>query len=135
MDRRTEHHRDALTLARNILLNSGRTLVAGSAPAWTFLIRTPLAVEAGVRAVLRDTLGAKRVSRYPEYAVGAPLAFDPYLVFDGGIAVRDVEHKVSDGTWNRSDLNQAVTFAEAFGCRDLALLRFRPRTVRRLGPV
>ena len=57
-DRRTGHYADAIALARNLLWSTGRSLSSGSTSAWTFLIRTPEMVEAGIRSVLAERLGA-----------------------------------------------------------------------------
>ena len=55
LDRRTAHYADALALARSVLANIRRTLKHGEAVVWTFLIRTPELVEAGVRNELPRT--------------------------------------------------------------------------------
>ncbi|MGI8534070.1 MAG: 5-methylcytosine restriction system specificity protein McrC, partial [Candidatus Limnocylindrales bacterium] len=62
-DRRTGHYADAVALARSLLRSTGRSLSAGGAAAWTFLIRTPEMVEAGIRAVLAERLGARMVRK------------------------------------------------------------------------
>jgi hypothetical protein len=50
-------------------------------------------------------------------------------VFGHGYAVADVKYKVSGGEWPRSDLYQAIAFAEAFGTTEAAIVRFRPPSI------
>jgi len=128
-DRRSGHYADALALGRHVLLGQGRTLAHGSDLAWSFLIRTPEMVESGIRAVLAGALGPDRVTKVGRAATGATLTFNPDLVFDGGRAIGDVKYKLSRGDWDRQDLNQVVTFAEAFRTDAAALIRFRSSSV------
>jgi len=51
-ERRSAHYAISLQLARHVLAATGRTVAAGPAPAWTFLIRTPELIEDAVRAIL-----------------------------------------------------------------------------------
>jgi 5-methylcytosine-specific restriction enzyme subunit McrC len=128
VDRRTGHYRDSVLLARQVLHAIGRQVRAGTDAAWTFLIRTPDLVEAGVRAVLADGLAPTRVTKETRHATGSTLSFNPDLVFDHGRAVGDVKYKVSGSDWGRGDLYQAIAFAEAFGAMDAVVVGFGATT-------
>lgn len=105
----------AIALGRNLLRWTGRSLAEGGAAAWTFLIRTPEMVEAGVRSVLAERLGPGTVRKEGRQLVGSTLTFNPDLVFGGpAVAVGDVKYKLAGGDWDRSDLYQVVAFATAF---------------------
>ena len=56
VDRRTIYYSDALSLARQIMAATGRTLAAGDRRSWTFLFRTPTPVEAGIRTLVAESL-------------------------------------------------------------------------------
>jgi hypothetical protein len=125
LDRRTSHYGIASGLALHVLRHLGRHLTHRSDAAWTFLIRTPELVEAGIRALLADELGSARVTKEGRQLVGSSLTFNPDLVFDSGAAVGDVKYKLSRGDWNRADLYQTIAFAEAFGSNRGVVVRFR----------
>lgn len=129
LERRTSHYRAAFLLGRQVLLYIGRTPTEGRDVAWSFLIRTPEMVEAGIRRVLVVRLGADRVTKERKHLVGSTLTFNPDLVFDHGEAVGDVKYKTSTGEWNRSDLYQTIAFAEAFGASRGLVIRFRSEDV------
>jgi 5-methylcytosine-specific restriction enzyme subunit McrC len=124
-DRRTGHYASSLILARHLLQGEGRTLVAGGELAWTFLIRTPEMVEAGIREILAERLGSTYVQKVGRQAKGSKLTFNPDLVFGDGYAVGDVKYKLSTGDWTRADLYQSIAFAEAFETHRGCVIRFR----------
>ena len=131
VDRRTGHYRDAFALARHVLQHVGRDLAEGAQVAWTFLIRTPEMVEAGLRRVLTECLG-QRVAKEGRHLKGSKVTFSPDLVFDRGVAIADVKYKLSTGDWSRPDLYQVIAFAEAFGAQYGAIVRFRASQTPRL---
>ena len=107
-DRRARHYQPALPLAKQLIRAEARTLRSGVRDTWSFLIRTPDMVEAGIRNILRDGLApAWRVKRTPGYrsAVGSSVSFNPDLEFNEGVAIGDVKYKLQGADWNRSDLN------------------------------
>ena len=114
-----------MLLAKHLLQGQGRTLAAGGEAAWTFLIRTPEMIEAGIRQILLDGLGGGYVRKVGRQSTGSSLTFNPDLVFGEDRAVGDVKYKVSSGEWTRSDLYQAIAFAEAFQTKDATIVRFR----------
>jgi hypothetical protein len=134
-DRRTGHYADAISLARSLLWSTGRSLSAGGSSAWTFLIRTPEMVEAGVRAVLAERLGPETVRKEGRQLVGSSLTFNPDLVFGAPSAVGDVKYKLAGGDWDRGDLYQVVAFAAAFRVDEALLVRFRGSEVAALPDV
>jgi 5-methylcytosine-specific restriction enzyme subunit McrC len=124
VDRRTWYYRDAVVLARHILRCVGRTFEAGAQSAWSFLIRTPELVEAGIRQILSDNLGGIAIRKLSAPILGATFGAHPDIVFGPGWAVGDVKYKLNDGSWNRPDLYEVVAFASAFRCQQAALLCF-----------
>lgn len=123
-DRRTGYYADAIAIAKEIIRNSDRDLAEGASRVWTFLIRTPEPVEAGVRAVLADHLPSRLVKRgiqlTPSYHT-----LNPDLVFDQGDAVGDVKYKLAGSDWARADLFQVVAFATGFHAHSAAVISFR----------
>lgn len=122
VDRQTSRYGDSLLLALHILHWRQRELAIGTTRAWCFLWRTPDAVEAGVREVLRVGLTdlvtvAKKTRSYP------PLRFTPDLEF-GGIAIGDVKYSLEKGPWTRSHVYQLLAFAEAHECHLGLLVNF-----------
>lgn len=127
VDRRTWYYRDALTLGRSILTGTGRALQEGPQAAWSFLIRTPEMVEAGIRQILTDGLAAtSAVTKNGLQLTGSTKTLNPDLVFDSGQAIGDVKYKLNGSDWNTSDLYQAVAFATGFRTRNAAVISFSP---------
>jgi 5-methylcytosine-specific restriction endonuclease McrBC regulatory subunit McrC len=134
-DRRTAHYADSIALARSLLRSTGRSLAEGASSAWTFLIRTPEMVEAGIRAVLTEHLGAGVVRKEGRQLQGSSLTFNPDLVFGPPDAVGDVKYKLAGGDWDRADLYQVIAFAAAFRVTETVLVRFRRAEVALLADV
>ena len=126
VDRHTSRYRDSLLLALHILRGRQRELSVGTTRAWCFLWRTPDAVEAGVREVLRAGLSqVTTVGKEPRYY--APLNFTPDLKF-GDEAIGDVKYSLDEGKWRRSDVYQLLAFAVAHRCSRALLVNFHPST-------
>lgn len=126
IDRRTQHYANALTLARHVLQGRGRNLHAGSHTVWTFLIRTPEAVEAGLREILRRALIDQRVRKAGLALSGSTMTLNPDLIFGLPHAVGDVKYKLLSKEWNRPDLYQLVAFATGYRLVEAALFGFAP---------
>lgn len=113
-ERRSAHYATGLQLARHVLAATGRTIAAGSSPAWTFLIRTPELIEAAIRSILRralsDLTGVEKSGRQLK---PSRLTLNPNLVF-GSLAVADVKYSMLSSDWNRTHLYQAVAFATGY---------------------
>ena len=131
LDRRTAHYREPVLLAKAIIQSLGRTPLAGGLIGWTFLIRTPEAVEDALRLFLAEALPDVTIHKTGLQLGGTALKFNPDLVFSAPSAVGDVKYKLSPGEWSRADLYQLVTFATAFGVRHALLVRFREPAERK----
>ena len=126
LDRRTAHYADALALARSVLANIRRTLKHGEAVVWTFLIRTPELVEAGVRNELRERLHGKWSVRKETIPLqGASMTVAPDLLFGYGDAIGDVKYKRARAKWLRPDLYEVTAFAAAARASRAAVIGFR----------
>jgi len=125
VDRRTAHYREPVLLAKTIIQSLGRTPLAGGHIGWTFLIRTPEAVEDALRLFLAEALPDGFVHKIGLQLTGTTLTFSPDLVFSAPSAVGDVKYKLSRGEWTRSDLYQLVAFATGFRVHHALLVRFR----------
>jgi hypothetical protein len=135
LDRQTRHYEDSWVLAIHVLSSTGRILAHGADKAWVFLLRTPEMIEDGIRALLANGLGTSRVQKKGIQLAGSSMTFNPDLLFDSRTAVGDVKYKISKGDWDRTDVNQVITFAEAFGASAAAILRFRNRATRQMTDV
>jgi hypothetical protein len=128
IDRRTAHCREALQLARHVLLSNGRTLLAGPQTARSFLIRTPEMVEQGIRSYIQRALSpSTRVSKEGRELEGSKLRLTPDLLFMPSGAVGDVKYQLNDGRWSRSHIYQAVTFATGFYTKNSLVITFSRR--------
>lgn len=124
VDRVSAHYSSAIALAKHILASTGRSLEPGAQRAWTFLIRTPDLVEAGLRKLLVDAIGPSTIRKWPARIVGSRRTLNPDLVFAGGRGIADVKYKILDGDHSRADLYQSVAFATGFGCHHAAIVAF-----------
>jgi 5-methylcytosine-specific restriction endonuclease McrBC regulatory subunit McrC len=127
LDLRTRHYGDALSLAGHIIDGVHRVLGHGDQLAWTFLIPTPLLVEAGVRRELARHLAPHvAVEKRSLPLQGTAMRMNPDLTFDDIAAVGDVKYKLMSADWSRSDLNQIVAFAAAARTRIGIVVGFHP---------
>lgn len=124
IDRRSAHYQTALLLAGNVLCSQGRTLRAGLPPAWTFLIRTPEPVEAGVREVLRQGLPDSQVRKAGIMLANNSMTLNPDLVFGSPDAIGDVKYKQASPDWDRPDLYQLIAFATGYQVEHACLFSF-----------
>ena len=125
-DRPTQNYADPIMLAKCVIEGSGTALTPDADPVWTFLIRTPDAVEAGIRSSLRDSLPESRIDRGRQCLpiAGSTMTLNPDLVFGDDLAVGDVKYKLAATEWNRADLYEVVAFAEGLGTTRAAILGF-----------
>ncbi len=131
-ERRTSYYGDAVLLAHHLINGIGRKLVVGDEQVWTFLVRTPEAVERGLRHALVEALPpALRPSKTPLTLKGTKVKLNPDLVF-GREAIADVKYKGSEDKWRRVDLNQLVTFATGFEVGHAAMIDFQAEPTPRL---
>ncbi len=112
LDRRSYYYRDAIALALLIIRAIEISLEAGMNRAWTFLIRTPEAIEDGIRTVLREGLSpAVAVEKRETRLLPSSLRIKPDLRFFPNGEVGDCKYKLYGRDWLRSDLYQSVAFA------------------------
>ena len=125
VSRDTIRYRDAIQLALHILQNEGRGLAHGTRLAWSFLVRTPDAVEIGIRNVLRKALAPNwDVRKERRTAIGSAVSFNPDLVFDNSF-IGDVKYRLASKDWQRSDLYQSLAFMAAFGAQRALVIGFQ----------
>jgi 5-methylcytosine-specific restriction enzyme subunit McrC len=133
LDRRAMYCADAFGLARHLLRSIGRALSGADVPVWTFLIRTPELVEAGVRQLIQRRLPNHTVVKCGLRLVPSTMTLTPDLFFGDSVAVADVKYKLATDEWKRGDLYQAVTFATGYHARHAAILEFAPADCACLG--
>ena len=92
VDRCTAHYADSVLLAHHVLVATGRTFEAGGLSARTFLIRTPEAVEEGLRQILVRQLPGIDVVKRGRQLPPTSLTLTPDLLFDQGRAVADIKY-------------------------------------------
>jgi 5-methylcytosine-specific restriction endonuclease McrBC regulatory subunit McrC len=135
VDRRSSYYRDGFLLAKEVIRASGRSLRRGSGRSWTFLFRTPIPVEEGLRSIIRDGLRPTSVRNTSVALGGSTMRVHPDLVFGDLAAVGDVKYKIDRSDWNRGDLYQVVAFATAAGVETAILVDFRRPSIAALSPI
>ncbi|WP_166902437.1 McrC family protein [Mycobacterium sp. DL440] len=141
LDALTRIYKDALPLALLILKGSSVAIQQGAHSMWTFLCRTPDAVEAGVRNSLSQRLGTHwNITKRGIVVTGdRKRKLNPDLVFGDSAAVGDIKYKISpDGSIGRADLNQITTFATGYGVNAAVVIGFSSEEVGErvgIGPV
>lgn len=126
-DALTRIYRDVIPLALLILGGSGVSMHQGAGATWTFLCRTPEAVEVGLRTALSERLSPRWpiTKKGMELAGGRKRTLNPDLVFGHSRAIGDVKYKLSpDGGIRRADLNQVTTFATGYGVTKATVVAF-----------
>jgi hypothetical protein len=128
-DALSRRYRDAHPLALAILASTGLSMEQGNTSTWTFLFRTPEAVEAGVRDSLRKYLEpAWKVRKASKSLRGdRNRSLNPDLVFGDDDAVGDVKYRLArDGEITRGALNQIITFATGYDATKAIVIAFGP---------
>ena len=116
--------RDAFYLAMEVLKSNGRSLSGGTSSSKSFLYKTPLFIERGLRQILNEGLSPIRVSNDGKVLLPTSLRVNPDLTIARPPFTADVKYKkVKDG-WVRQDLAQAVFFAAAYKSPIAAVLSF-----------
>ncbi len=127
---RSQYYADALQLAGHVLLRQGRTLHTGTAQGWSFLIPSPTAIEAGIRAILQQGLAdVATVTKKGKALPPSRWTLNPDLVFNEGERVGDVKYSLATGSWSRAHLYQATTFATGYRSSQALVIGFRPPAV------
>jgi 5-methylcytosine-specific restriction endonuclease McrBC regulatory subunit McrC len=135
IDRRSAYYCDGFLLAKEVIASSGRSLRRGDRKSWTFLFRTPIPVEEGLRSIIRGGLSPMAVRNTSVALGGTTMRVHPDLVFGNRIAVGDVKYKTDRSDWDRGDLYQVVAFATAAEVETAVLVDFRRPDVGTLEPV
>lgn len=135
IDRRSSYYRDGFLLAREVIASSGRSLRSGGTKAWTFLFRTAIPVEEGLRSIIREGMEWISVGNPSMALGGTAMRVHPDLVFGDWAAVGDVKYKLDRLAWDRADLYQVVAFAAAAGVESAVLVDFRRPDLGTLDPV
>jgi hypothetical protein len=125
VDRRTAYYADAASLAKQLMAGTGRTLEAGARKSWTFLMRTPDVIEAGVRRVLAEGCPGISVAKRSVGLGGTTRTVNPDIVVNHDHAVADIKYKLADNDRKRADLYEVVAFAAALRTEQAALINFR----------
>jgi len=117
--RNAKHYKDALHFAQQIVQRQGVSLESGQAKARSFLYKTPLLIEEGIRRIIAESLAPTRVVKPKAVSFNSSvhkrISVNPDLaVSENPIYVGDVKYKIQTADWRRSDLAQSVFFAVAF---------------------
>ncbi|WP_345262612.1 McrC family protein [Nocardioides nanhaiensis] len=124
--RQTWYYRDALQLANVILAGFALTLREGSLGGSAFLLRTPEAVEAGLRSLLTRGLADEcAVTKKGLQLTPSTKTLNPDLVFDNGSAVGDVKYQLQGTDWDTGHIYQATTFATGYRASHALVITFR----------
>lgn len=125
---READYEPAVGLTKILLAHRSLDITAGGFAVWSFLIRTPEAIEAGIRGLLASELGpAIRVFKNRIALDPSSMSASPDLRFQPGNVVGDVKYRCVGDDWARADLYQAVAFASAAAATDALVIAFRPR--------
>jgi len=118
------HYRTPLNLALSLLAGNGRNLSDGKHNARSFLVRTPMLIESGIRRILQLELFPTRVARGGRQLVPTSLRVNPDIEAAEAPYTADVKYKVTSTSWLRPDLAQAVFFATAYSSPLAAVISF-----------
>lgn len=136
VSRSTAHYRDGVDLGRHIIRGHGRSITTGPEAAWTFLLRTPEAVEDGIRQILRQHLAGRwKIEKKGKQVTGHTMTLNPDLVFDDGLATGDVKYQLTTRDWQRGNLYQAIAFATIYRTNEAAVIGFRSATSQGPAPM
>lgn len=115
---------DAYFLATEVLKSNGRTLADGTSSSKSFLYKTPLFIERGLRQILREGLKPIRVTNQGRQLKPTELYVNPDLTIARPPFTADVKYKKIKEGWIRQDLAQAVFFSTAYNSPIGAVLAF-----------
>ncbi|MBU3750673.1 MAG: hypothetical protein FGM52_09505, partial [Mycobacterium sp.] len=135
-DRNRPHYRDAHQFAALILKSTGIEVSHGGRIAQTFLLRTPDAVEEGIRCALNEHLPKEHaVKRGGKELIAGDSSgakkrrVTPDIIFGRDLAVGDVKYVITNGDVSTAHLYQVTTFATAYEAEKAALIGFGPGSV------
>lgn len=117
--RNSKHYADAIHFANQVVMKRGIELGVGRSKARSFLYKTPLLIEEGIRRIIEsglapvDVIKPKRMNL--RSSTGKNVSANPDIgISKDPLLVGDVKYKVQTKDWRRSDLAQSVFFAVAY---------------------
>jgi hypothetical protein len=116
--------KDAFYLATEVLKSKGRSLSGGASSSKSFLYKTPLFIERGLRQILNEGLRPIKVTNEGKVLLPTSLRVNPDLTIARPPFTADVKYKKVKDNWIRQDLAQAVFFAAAYNSPIAAVLSF-----------
>ena len=117
--RNSKRYSDALHFAKQVVMKRGIELGIGDSKARSFLYKTPLLIEEGIRRIIHSGLAPVEVVRPKRKnltsSTGKNVSANPDLgIGTKPLLVGDVKYKVQTKDWRRADLAQSVFFAVAY---------------------
>lgn len=118
--RNSNHYSDALHFANQVVMKKGIELGIGGSRARSFLYKTPLLIEEGIRNIIKTGLAPVKVLKPKRVnlisSTGRNASANPDIgISERPLLVGDVKYKIQTKNWRRTDLAQSVFFAVAFG--------------------
>ena len=123
---RDNRYLPAMSLGRLIAQGSDLSLDSGSIRGSSFLIPTPAVIEEGVRNVISDGFGQSiPVTKQSKRLEPDSVTMNPDIVIARPpVITADVKYSIATPEWKRSDLYQAISFAEAFQVSTALMIGF-----------
>ena len=117
--RNSKHYVDALHFSNQVIMKSGVELGVGDSKARSFLYKTPLLIEEGLRRIIESGLAPVAVVKPRQMALESSTGKNVSANPDIGISkdpflVGDIKYKIQEDYWRRPDLAQSVFFAVAY---------------------
>jgi len=117
--RNSNHYADALHFANQVVMKRGIELGVGGTRARSFLYKTPLLIEEGIRTIIKTGLAPVEVVKPKRVnltsSTGKNVSANPDIgISEKPLLVGDVKYKIQTKDWRRSDLAQSVFFAVAY---------------------
>jgi 5-methylcytosine-specific restriction endonuclease McrBC regulatory subunit McrC len=117
--RNSKHYADALHFANQVVMKTGIELGIGESRAKSFLYKTPLLIEEGIRTIIKAGLAPVAVVKPKRVnltsSTGKNVSANPDIgISEKPLLVGDVKYKIQTKDWRRADLAQSVFFAVAY---------------------
>lgn len=117
--RNSKHYSDALHFSNQVVMKNGVELGVGDSKARSFLYKTPLLIEEGLRRIIESGLAPVAVvkprQKSLESSTGKNVSANPDIgISENPLLVGDIKYKIQEKYWRRPDLAQSVFFAVAY---------------------
>jgi 5-methylcytosine-specific restriction enzyme subunit McrC len=117
--RNSSHYADALHFANQVVMKKGIELGIGESRARSFLYKTPLLIEEGIRTIIKTGLAPVEVVKPKRVnltsSTGRNVSANPDIgISEKPLLVGDIKYKIQTEHWRRPDLAQSVFFAVAY---------------------